>query len=84
MSLDMSRDISFYDESRSQPPTVREAGQLGGLAVLKKWGRAYFREIGKIGQIAMRKKHPNMASEWGRKGGRPKKPKLREINGGER
>lgn len=84
MSLDMSRDISFRDTSQSQLPTVREAGRLGGLAVLKKRGRAYFTEIGKMGQIAMRKKHPNMASEWGKKGGRPKKPNLREINGGER
>lgn len=38
-------------------------------------------EIGRKGQQTMRDKYANMASEWGKKGGRPRKPKLEEIMG---
>jgi hypothetical protein len=60
---------------------VREAGRLGGLALLKKKGLAHFAHIGRLGQLAMRQKHAGMASAWGRKGGRPRKPSLDEITG---
>lgn len=53
--------------------TVSEAGRKGGLSVLQKRGRNFFKEIGRKGQKTMRKRYPNMASEWGRKGGRPRK-----------
>lgn len=81
MFLDMPRNISFIDTTRAHIPNVREAGRLGGLVVLRSRGRAYFANIGRLGQIAMRQKHPNMASEWGKKGGRPRKPTLGEIMG---
>jgi hypothetical protein len=58
---------------------VAQAGRLGGLEVLRKRGNAHFAEIGKQGQKTMRAKYPQMASEWGKKGGRPRK-----INLGER
>jgi hypothetical protein len=77
----MSRNTSFSDRSSAQTLTVKEAGRLGGLTVLQKRGRSYFAEIGRIGQTAMRQKHPNMASVWGRKGGRPKKPNLEKVMG---
>jgi len=53
--------------------TVSEAGRKGGLSVLQKRGRNFFKEIGRKGQETMRKRYPNMASEWGKKGGRPRK-----------
>lgn len=53
--------------------TVGEAGRKGGLTVLQKKGRNFFIEIGRKGQRVMRKRYPNMASEWGKKGGRPRK-----------
>jgi hypothetical protein len=53
--------------------SVVEAGRKGGLAVLRKKGYEYFRQIGKNGQRATRRKHPGMAREWGRLGGRPRK-----------
>jgi len=62
--------------------TVKQAGRLGGLATLRKQGRQFYAEIGRLGQRAMRAKHPNMASEWGKLGGRPRKPTLDEINRG--
>jgi len=64
--------------------TVEEAGRKGGLAVLRNRGRQFFVEIGREGQLAMRRKYPkNMASEWGKRGGRPRKPMLKEIMGKE-
>jgi general stress protein YciG len=57
--------------------TVSEAGRKGGLCVLKKKGRNFFREIGRKGQKTMRRRYPNMASEWGKKGGRPRKETIK-------
>ena len=53
--------------------TVAEAGRRGGLTVLRKLGREFYVGIGQKGQKSMRRKYPNMAQEWGRLGGRPKK-----------
>jgi len=61
--------------------TVNEAGRKGGLTVLRNRGRTFFVEIGSKGQAATRQKYPGMAREWGRMGGRPKKPPLRECGG---
>lgn len=56
--------------------TVIEAGRRGGLSALRKLGRKFYVQIGQKGQITMRQKYPNMAREWGRRGGRPKKSNL--------
>lgn len=61
--------------------TVVEAGRLGGLALLRNRGRAYFATIGKKGQRITRNRYPAMASQWGKLGGRPRKPKLSETMG---
>jgi hypothetical protein len=66
---------------RVEHPTVKEAGRLGGLKLLHVHGRKHFVEIGRTGQRAMRHKYPDMASVWGRLGGRPKKQALDEIVG---
>lgn len=63
--------------------TVNEAGRRGGLALLRNRGRDFFVQIGKKGQQSMRQKYPDMARKWGKLGGRPRKPNLNEINGGE-
>ena len=67
--------------SQATHATVQEAGRLGGLKLFSNRGRAYFVEIGRRGQRAMRRKYPGMAAEWGKLGGRPKKPNLGEIMG---
>ena len=56
--------------------SVNEAGKKGGLALLAKRGNKHFAEIGKKGQDTLRKRYPGMASEWGKKGGRPRKNNL--------
>ncbi len=61
--------------------TVIEAGRKGGFAVFERRGRQFLVEIGKRGQKAMREKYPSMASEWGKRGGRPKKLPLSQIVG---
>jgi len=67
--------------SRVEHATVEEAGRLGGLKLLHNRGRRHFVEIGKTGQRAMRRKYPGMASEWGKRGGRPKRCNLADIMG---
>ena len=62
--------------------TVDEAGRKGGLTVLANRGRQFYAQIGRKGQKAMRAKYPKMASEWGRRGGRPKKPSLNNMGRG--
>ena len=69
----------FGDNSNYQAISVREAGRRGGLAVLATHGREHFSKIGKQGQKALRERHPGMAREWGKKGGRPKKPNLDDM-----
>lgn len=61
--------------------SVSEAGRRGGLTVLRNRGREFYAQIGTIGQQAMRARHPNMASRWGKLGGRPKKLSLSQLLG---
>lgn len=62
-----------------QVTTTVEAGRKGGLKVLESRGRAFYSRIGHLGQLAMRRKYPAMASEWGKKGGRPPKLPLNSL-----
>lgn len=62
--------------SEKETLTVVEAGRKGGLAVLRNKGREFFVQIGAKGQRELRKRYPGMASEWGRRGGRPRKNTL--------
>ena len=59
--------------------TVAKAGRKGGLTVLRKLGREFYVGIGQKGQKSMRRKYPNMAREWGKLGGRPKKHSLDDM-----
>ena len=59
--------------------TVAEAGRKGGLTVLRKLGQEFYVGIGQKGQKSMRRKYPNMAREWGRLGGRPRKNSLDDM-----
>ena len=59
--------------------TVAAAGRKGGLSCLQKRGHTFYCQIGRKGQVAMRQKYPNMASVWGKLGGRPQKLPLNDV-----
>jgi hypothetical protein len=61
--------------------SVNEAGRLGGSKTLSLKGREFYSKIGKMGQLSLRIKYPNMASQWGKMGGRPKKLNLFQPGG---
>jgi general stress protein YciG len=72
----------FFDSNKNTNTlSVTEAGRRGGQTVFRKRGREFYRQIGAKGQQKMRERHPNMASQWGKLGGRPRKPSLNEIVG---
>ena len=62
--------------------SVDQAGRLGGLECLRKWGRGFYVAIGSKGQMAMRQRYPDMARQWGKLGGRPRKPAPGNIGEG--
>jgi len=61
--------------------SVSEAGRKGGQTVLRNLGRKFYSRIGAKGQQKMRARYPNMASQWGKLGGRPRKPSLSQLVG---
>jgi hypothetical protein len=73
----MSKRISLSELSEAG----RVLGRKGGLAVLQRYGHQHFVEIGRRGQLSLRQRHPGMASQWGAKGGRPRKLGLEHMGG---
>jgi len=59
--------------------TCREAGRKGGLTLFHRRGRSYFSEIGKLGGLETKQLHGHRYQEWGRRGGRPRKLTLKEM-----
>jgi len=59
--------------------TVTAAGRKGGLSCLHKKGLEFYCQIGRKGQAAMRQRYPNMAKQWGKLGGRPRKNNLDDM-----
>ena len=70
--MKVSGDI-FMRNGEKRLLTVVEAGRIGGLTTLRDKGRQFFVQIGAKGQTELRKRYPGMSSEWGKKGGRPRK-----------
>ncbi len=50
-----------------------EAGRLGGLKTLVRYGRSHFQDIGRKGGTHTRNLHGHRYSEFGKLGGRPKR-----------
>jgi hypothetical protein len=71
--MPLAGQLEAFSMDSSNMISVQEAGKMGGISLLQKRGKIYFSEIGKKGQKAMRIRYPDMAKEWGKKGGRPKK-----------
>lgn len=63
--------------------SVREAGRRGGTATRDRHGVEFLREIAKRGGETTKRRYAHLFSEFGRKGGRPRRPNLNETPGGE-
>jgi general stress protein YciG len=59
--------------------TVREAGTRGGRATLEKYGKDYYSRIGRKGGERTAQLYREFLSEFGKKGGRPRRPNLSEY-----
>jgi general stress protein YciG len=59
--------------------TVAEAGRRGGQSTLKNQGVEFFRKIGKKGGKRTAQLYRELLSEFGKKGGRPRRPALDSI-----
>lgn len=62
---------------------VREAGRKGGNSTLKRWGLDFFRKIGSKGGKRTARLYKDLLKDWGRQGGRPRRPALIDTSGEE-
>jgi hypothetical protein len=67
-------------KARDKSITVSEAGRLGGLETLRRYGRQHFVAVGRRGQEVMARYYTaEDRRRWGSMGGRPKKPRLADM-----
>jgi len=64
--------------------SVREAGARGGRATSARLGSDHFRQIGRKGGQRTTELYRDMLREWGRRGGRPRRPSLYSMGEGHR
>ena len=67
----------------SENITVAEAGRRGGRTTLERLGTDFFREIGRKGGLRTKELYGSLFKEYGRRGGRPRRPSLDEYLGEE-
>lgn len=60
---------------------VREAGRKGGIATRDRHGVEFYRQIGAKGGESTKKLYAHLFSEFGKKGGRPRRPSLNKPEG---
>ena len=63
--------------------TVDEAGRRGGNTTRERYGRDFYRRIGKLGGERTRELYAEALKEVGKRGGRPRRPALDEYMGEE-
>jgi len=61
--------------------TVSDAGRRGGRATLENQGTDFFRKIGRKGGRRTAELYADLLKEFGRRGGRPRRPTLSESAG---
>lgn len=61
--------------------TCQEAGRRGGRSTLARRGKDFFREIGAKGGKRQKELYADLLAEFGRLGGRPRRPSLDENMG---
>ena len=63
--------------------TVKQAGARGGSRTLERHGREFFQTIGRKGGKRTAKLYRGLLSDFGKRGGRPRRPTLDEYMGEE-
>ena len=61
--------------------SVREAGRRGGNVTLARHGREFYQKIGKSGGCRTKALYSEFFKEFGKKGGRPRRPALNDSTG---
>lgn len=61
--------------------SVKEAGRRGGRATVENQGVDFFRRIGRKGGERTKELYADLLREFGKKGGRPRRPTLGESAG---
>jgi general stress protein YciG len=59
--------------------TVAEAGRRGGQSTLKNQGVEFFQKIGKKGGKRTAQLYRELLAEFGKRGGRPRRPALDDV-----
>jgi general stress protein YciG len=62
-----------------KPVTVQEAGRRGGQATLQNRGVKHFQKIGRKGGKRTAELYRELLSDFGKRGGRPRRPSLSEY-----
>jgi general stress protein YciG len=62
-----------------KPVTVQEAGRRGGQATLQNRGVTHFQKIGRKGGKRTAELYRELLSDFGKRGGRPRRPSLSEY-----
>ena len=82
----MKREINREPPDDTTVPvemTVREAGQRGGRATRERHGVEFYRQIGARGGETTKRRWGHLFSQFGKKGGRPRRPNLENSLGEE-
>jgi general stress protein YciG len=65
--------------SNEEEISVKEAGRRGGRTTRDRYGSDFYRRIGKMGGERTRELYGELLKEFGKKGGRPRRPTLDEY-----
>ena len=76
-------ESKMSDSDENTEITVKQAGQRGGSRTLERHGREFFQAIGKKGGKRTAKLYRELLSDFGKRGGRPRRPALDEYMGEE-
>jgi general stress protein YciG len=75
--------MGTIETQKVQNISVSEAGRRGGQKTLQNHGVKHFEKIGRKGGRRTAELYREMLSEFGKKGGRPRRPTLDEYLEGE-
>jgi hypothetical protein len=70
---------SLKSENVGNGMTVQEAGRRGGKATLQNQGSEHFKKIGRKGGKRTARLYRDLLSEFGKRGGRPRRLTLKEY-----